>query len=192
MALRNSKFAYLLKGVKSLLGVGPHLILLGFLLEALTLAVRDWISYPISITVHTQVIISIICLIICLTGMIWFNHTLNLIKVNLLDGENRFITHGPFNYVRHPLYATLLIAIPPLPILWYKDLMFFIPWILLFMLSHCVVVMEERRLVKIFGKEYEDYQSYVPALLPYKGAGGKRFREHDTGAGFETSNDKAR
>ena len=27
-----------------------------------------------------------------------------------------------------------------------------------------------------FGQEYQEYRKYVPALLPYKGAGGKRYR----------------
>jgi len=191
MAFINSKPIDILKGLKNLLGVGPHLILLGLLLEVITLAVRNWISFPFFIAVPAQVILSIICLIVCLMGMAWFHRSLDLISVNLREGKNRLVTHGPFNYVRHPLYATLLITIPPLPILWFKDLLFILPWILLFILSHHVVSIEERRLVKIFCKEYEDYRSFVPALLPYKGAGGKRFREHDTGAGFETSNDKA-
>jgi hypothetical protein len=41
-----------------------------------------------------------------------------------------------------------------------------------------VVSLEERRLIEIFGEYYEQYQGFVPALLPYKGAGGKCYREH--------------
>ena len=180
MAITNIKPIDILKGLKNLLGVGPHLILLGLGLEGLTFLVRSRISFPVSIPPRTQVILSILCLAICLSGMAWFNRTLNLIKVNLLNGENRLVTRGPFNYVRHPLYATLLLTLPPLLILWCQDLLFLIPWILLVALAHLVVKREEHGLLKIFGKEYEEYRRCVPALIPYRGAAGKRFREQGT------------
>jgi len=63
-------------------------------------------------------------------------------------------------------------------IIWFSDLLFLIPWVLLFIISHYVVSLEERGLIEIFGEYYEKYQGFVPALLPYKGAGGKLYREH--------------
>ena len=182
----------LLRRFKNLLGAGPYLLLLGFILEGLTAAVRSWISLPVSMTVKMQVILTGLCLTICLLGMMWFHSSLNLIKVNLLNGHNHLITHGPFNYVRHPLYSTLLITVPPLMIIWFSDLLFIIPWIVMFILSHYVISLEERELIKIFGEDYREYQRCVPALLPYKGAGGQRFRgfkeRHDQKADKITQN----
>ena len=175
MASKKSKFPSLLKRFRNLIGVGPHLLLLGLLLEGLTIATQQWISFPISITFKKQVILSIPCIIVCLLGVIWFNRSLNLIKVNFLNGKNKLVRHGPFNYVRHPLYSTLLIPIPPLMIIWYSDLLFIVPWILMLILSHFVVSLEERGLIEKFGKNYEEYRRCVPALLPYKGAGGRRY-----------------
>jgi protein-S-isoprenylcysteine O-methyltransferase Ste14 len=166
------------KRIKNLVGAGPQLLLMGLLLEGSAAIVRRWISFPISITVKTQAVLTIPCVAVCLLGMIWFNHSLNLIKVNLLDGENKLVTHGPFNYVRHPLYSTLLITIPPLMIIWFSDLLFIIPWFLMLILSHFFVSLEERGLIETFGDDYERYRRHVPALLPLKGAGGRRFREH--------------
>jgi len=178
MASKKNTLLSLLKRLKTLVGIGPHLILLGLLLEGLTLAVRRWISLPISINVKIQIILTIPCVTACLLGMIWFNNTLNLIKVHLLNGKNNLITHGPFNYVRHPLYSTLLITLPPLTAIWFSDLLFIVPWILMLILSHYVVPLEERGLIETFGENYELYRRYVPALLPYKGSGGRRFRRH--------------
>jgi protein-S-isoprenylcysteine O-methyltransferase Ste14 len=178
IALKKSTILSLLKRFLNLLGVGPFLILLGLFLEGLTIAIRKWISLPISINIKMQFILTVPCITACLLGMIWFNSSLNLIKVNLLNGKNDLITSGPFNYVRHPLYSTLLMTLPPLMIIWYSDLLFTIPWILMLILSHYVVSLEERGLIETFGKTYERYRRYVPALLPYKGAGGQRFREH--------------
>jgi len=139
---------------------------------------RQWVSFHIPLTFKMQAILTVPCITVCSFGLIWFNHSLNLIKVYLKNGENKLITDGPFNYVRHPLYSTLLITIPPLMIIWFSDLLFLVPWILLFVLSHYVVSLEERGLIEIFGEYYKTYRRFVPALLPYKGAGGKLYREH--------------
>jgi protein-S-isoprenylcysteine O-methyltransferase Ste14 len=159
-----------------------HLLLLGLLLEGLALIVRQWISFPISLTVETQVFLTLLCVVACLLGAIWFNRSLDLISVNLLNGKNELITHGPFAYVRHPLYATLLITIPPLVIVWLSDLLFFIPWAVILILAHYVVRLEERGLIEAFGKDYERYRRCVSALLPYKGARGQNQREDSDGS----------
>ena len=162
---------------KSLLGVGPYLLLLGFILEALTIAMRRWVSFPMSLSFEMRVILSIVCITVCLMGITWFNRSLNLIKVNLLDEKRELITHGPFSYVRHPLYSTLLLTAPPMLIIWFSDLLFIFPWVVIFALSHYVVILEERKLIKIFGDNYKKYRRFVPALIPFKGNGGKLYRE---------------
>jgi len=172
-----SKPCSLLRGIENLVGEGMHLLLLGLLLEGLTLVVRRWVSLPISLTLATQVFLTVPCVAACIWGAIWFNRSLDLIRVHLLNGKNELITHGPFAYVRHPLYSTLLITIPPLVIVWLSDLLFFIPWVLMLFVSHYIVRLEERGLIEAFGQEYERYRRYVPALLPYKGAAGQRYRE---------------
>ena len=178
MAIEKGRIPLLLKGLKDLIGIGLHLLLLGLLFEGLTIAIRQWVSFHIPLAFEIQVILTLPCITGCVLGLIWFNHSLNLIKVYLKNGERKLITDGPFDYVRHPLYSTLLITIPPLMIIWFSDLLFLIPWVLLFIISHYVVSLEERGLIEIFGEYYEKYQGFVPALLPYKGAGGKLYREH--------------
>jgi protein-S-isoprenylcysteine O-methyltransferase Ste14 len=172
-----SKTFSLLRGIKDLLGVGMHLLLLGLLLEGLALVFRRWISFPISLSFETQVILTVPCVATCLSGVIWFNRSLDLKRVHLLNGKKELITHGPFCYVRHPLYSTLLLTIPPLAIIWLSDLVFAIPWVLVLVVAHYIVRLEERGLVEEFGKDYERYRRHVPALLPYEGAGGQRYRE---------------
>jgi len=164
-----------LSGLKNLLGVGPYLLLLGLILEVLIVIIRKWIYFPISLDTGIQILLTIPCVVACLLGIIWFNRSLDLIRINFANGKNRLITYGPFAYVRHPLYSVLIITIPPLVIIWLGDLLFFIPWILIILISHLIVSIEERGLIDAFGEDYERYRKYVPALLPYKGAGGKRF-----------------
>ena len=164
------------KSLKDLLGVGPHLILIGLFLEGLTIVVQHWISFPIQLDFSIQILLTVPLVIACLLGMMWFNRSLNLIRVNLLYGESKLITNGPFSYVRHPLYSTLMITLPPLVVVWLTDLLFLIPWVLIIFVSHFIVSIEEKGLIKAFGEDYEKYRRYVPALLPYKGPAGRRYR----------------
>ena len=170
-----SKPFSLLRGIQDLVGVGMHLLFLGLFLEGLTLVIRQWVSFPITINFETQIFLSFICVATCLLGTIWFNRSLNLIRVYSLNGKNELITDGPFAYVRHPLYSTLVMTIPPLVIVWLSDSLFFVPWVLILVIAHPLVRLEEQGLIEAYGKDYERYRRYVPALLPYKGAGGKRY-----------------
>jgi protein-S-isoprenylcysteine O-methyltransferase Ste14 len=176
MSGSDSKPVSLLRGIRNLVGAGMHLLLLGLVLEGMTLVLRRWISFPIALSREAQVLLTVPCVVAWLLGVIWFNRSLDLIRVHLLNGEMELVSYGPFSYVRHPLYASLLITIPPLAIIWLSDLVFLIPWVLLLVIAHYVVRLEERGLIEMFGDDYERYRLYVPALLPYKGAGGERYR----------------
>lgn len=166
----------LIERVRSLLGIGLYLMLAGLVLEALTLVIRTRMFFPITLNFEMQVTLTVLCGLGCLSGAAWFSSTLNLVRTYILNGEKRLITEGPFNYVRHPLYATLLITIPPLMIIWFADLLFLLPWALLYLAAHFLVSVEEKGLLETFGVEYKTYQKYVPALIPWKGAGGVRYR----------------
>ena len=166
----------LLRGIRGLVGTGVHLFFVGFFPEGVTFGLQQWISFPFSMSVAIKIVMTLPCIAVCLFGVIWFNCTLNLIKIHLLHGTKELITHGPFSYVRHPLYATLMITMPPLAIIWCSDLIFIIPWVLILIISHYVVRLEERGLIKLFGDEYKKYQRQVPVLLPFKGANGQGYR----------------
>jgi protein-S-isoprenylcysteine O-methyltransferase Ste14 len=173
----------LLKGFKNLLGVGLYLLLVGLLLEGLTIVVRQWISFPIKLPLGTRILLTVVCVTACLVGVVWFNRSLNLVDVHLRHGKSKLATHGPFAYVRHPLYSTIMSTIPPLVIVWFADLVFLIPWVLIFVVAHYIISFEERGLIEAFGQEYQWYRRYVPALLPYKGAVGQRYRAHGDDSG---------
>jgi protein-S-isoprenylcysteine O-methyltransferase Ste14 len=68
-------------------------------------------------------------------------------------------------------------GLPPLLIIWYADLLFIIPWLLILIISHYLVRLEERQLIDTFGDDYKNYKKYVPALIPYKGVGGRHYRK---------------
>lgn len=163
-------------GFRKLWGVGVYLLLIALLVEGTAMFVQQWVSFPFRVTRTIQVGLTVILCCLYVSGMIWFNVSLNLIKVNLLDSERTLVTHGPFSYVRHPLYAILFLTALPLTIVWSADGLFSIAWIVTFLLSHVLVLKEERGLQEEFGDAYTTYRQYVPPLFPYKGNGWKRYR----------------
>jgi protein-S-isoprenylcysteine O-methyltransferase Ste14 len=78
------------------------------------------------------------------------------------------ITHGPFAYVRNPLYlGNFLIALGfcVMAAAW-------MPWMLLVLLAffglqyRLIISLEEEHLRRHFGRVYEDYLAQVPRLFP--------------------------
>jgi protein-S-isoprenylcysteine O-methyltransferase Ste14 len=177
--------------LKNLLGVGPHLLVVGIALEGLTVLTRRWLSFPIPLTLPTQVILTLPCVFLCVAGIIWFNVSLNLVDVHLSNGKQELLTDGPFAYVRHPLYTTVLTTLPPLFVIWFTDLVFLVPWVLTVIAAHGIVSIEERGLGDVFGEDYVNYRKRVPALIPYRGAAGKRLRRSAEVKGAENGNQRA-
>jgi protein-S-isoprenylcysteine O-methyltransferase Ste14 len=149
----------------------------GFLLEVIAIIVHRWISLLIPLPISIRIILTVPCILVTVSGLVWFNRSLDLVKIHFRGGEKELVTRGPFAHTRHPLYSTLLIGLPPLFIIWYADLLFVVTWVLIFIISHYIVRLEERGLIATFGDEYRNYKKYVPALFPYKGAAGRRFQE---------------
>jgi len=57
-----------IRGLKNLLGVGPHLLLLGLFLEGLTIIIQQWVSFPIRPNFKIQILLTIPCVVACLLG----------------------------------------------------------------------------------------------------------------------------
>jgi len=77
-----------------------------------------------------------------------------------------FVVAGPYRWVRHPLYFSVLVLIWANPDLTADRLLFNVLW------TAWIVVgtwLEERDLVREFGDGYRDYQRSVPMLLPWRG-----------------------
>ncbi len=75
------------------------------------------------------------------------------------------VTHGPYRWIRHPLYLSALLMIWSYPDLTLDRLLLnltFTAWVITGSL------IEERYLVTRFGEEYRDYQKRVPMLLPLR------------------------
>ncbi len=79
------------------------------------------------------------------------------------EKTGRLIVTGLYRYVRHPLYTFSLL------ILWFSPNMSvnsFVVYLALTVYILVGIIFEERKLIREFGAEYEEYRSRTPMLLP--------------------------
>jgi len=82
---------------------------------------------------------------------------------------HRLVTHGPYRYIRHPLYTTgalLSVALALLSAMWWP-LAWLGPALLLLAWR---TPREEARLIEAFGDEYRDYMKLTGRYLPRLGS----------------------
>ncbi len=80
-----------------------------------------------------------------------------------------FVTPGPYRYVRHPLYLSMLFAFWATPTMTLTHLVFALGMTVYILIG---IRLEERNLVQFLGQPYADYRRNVPMLVP--GLGGRR------------------
>jgi protein-S-isoprenylcysteine O-methyltransferase Ste14 len=75
------------------------------------------------------------------------------------------ITHGPYHWIRHPLYVSALLLLWSYPDLTLDRLllnMLFTVWVI------AGTLLEERKLVASYGEAYRSYQRKVPMMIPWR------------------------
>ena len=90
----------------------------------------------------------------------------SLIALPISDRGNKLIINGPYQYVRHPLYAAFIWSGPGIVSMIYKSwllLKLIIP-IHIFWVWH--IQKEERFMLTKFGPEYEQYMIKTPQFFP--------------------------
>lgn len=79
--------------------------------------------------------------------------------------NHSLITHGPYTWVRHPIYSGLLLALVGTGMVQEK-VIYLIVIFLATMVLWMEVRVEERFLYETFGEEYRSYHKHVKALIP--------------------------
>ena len=88
-----------------------------------------------------------------------------------------FVLHGPYLWVRHPLYFFTLVLIWSTPDLTSDRLLLNVLWSFWIVLGS---YLEEKDAVAEFGEKYRRYQKIVPMLLPWRGPIGRGLRSPGT------------
>jgi len=85
-------------------------------------------------------------------------------KTKRTVGMPKLVTDGFYRYVRHPIYTITLAALF-ISTIYTTDRIFFIISALLYL--SVGIPYEEKKLIEIFGKQYETYSKKVPAIVPF-------------------------
>ena len=112
--------------------------------------------------------------LIALGGIIWSNLVLRSFDIfglrairyhlrGLPQPVTLFTEQGPYRWVRHPQYFCILVMIWSYPDLTADRLLFNILWSTWIAVG---TVLEERDLTASIGRQYREYQSRVPMLIP--------------------------
>lgn len=88
----------------------------------------------------------------------------------------RLVTSGPYRYLRHPLYAIVVVTAPPLLALARGSAFHLLLWPLLYLTWRINLVSEESYLRVLFGRKFEEYRARSGCLLPRLARRGGRRR----------------
>ena len=135
-------------------------------LLVLAVALPDRFLYEIpdpwvDITLIIQLMAAIALLVGVLQTDVW-----SFLGIKQLTGgsmESRIVTGGLYRFVRHPLYSAGLVFIWLTPVMTVNRLVLFLSLTIYIIIG---AYYEERKLKREFGKEYEDYQTRTPMLIP--------------------------
>ncbi len=105
----------------------------------------------------------------CLAAIRWMFMSIgdNISETVLTKRTHQLVTHGPYRWIRHPLYAFALLQLLALGLLASNWLLILFPFIGTVVLRWVVIPREEANLSKVFGKQYEEYRARTGVFLPH-------------------------
>ena len=87
------------------------------------------------------------------------------------DKAGNLVTTGLYHFVRHPLYTFSLLILWFTPSITMNGLIVYTALTLYVLMG---IIFEERKLLREYGREYADYKSTTPMLLPGLKLGGNK------------------
>ena len=90
----------------------------------------------------------------------------NISETILTKEKHRFVTSGPFHWVRHPLYFVATVALISMGVLAANWFMISMACLVLVGIAVFIVPKEEAELVRKFGLEYQHYMQRTGRFVP--------------------------
>ena len=98
----------------------------------------------------------------------------NVSETILTKPSHQLVTHGPYRWIRHPLYTTGVLLFAALGLIASNWFILAFALVALLSIRFVVVPMEERELIGRFGAAYEAYRARTGAMSPRLRASGPR------------------
>jgi methanethiol S-methyltransferase len=152
----------------------PRIYRIGYNLFALTgLLLLLWLQFIVASTLlfSTGLIIDSIAICVMLTGLVIMLTAIRNYDwkgfAGIADEKNyTLVIEGINKYVRHPLYSGTILFVTGY-FIWqpyYKNILL---WLLMWVYLAIGMIYEERKLVKLYGADYKDYQKRVKKIIPF-------------------------
>lgn len=126
----------------------------------------DWAKFNVPLWLR---IVGLALSVICLPLLGWVFRSIgkNVSETVLIKADHDLVTHGPYTWVRHPLYGSALVLLISISLVFGDWIVagYSVAGILAFRLL--VIPAEEKQLLDAFGEDYESYQDRTGALLPW-------------------------
>jgi protein-S-isoprenylcysteine O-methyltransferase Ste14 len=90
----------------------------------------------------------------------------NISETYLTKGEHVLVSHGPYRWVRHPLYSAATLAFLGLGLLAANAVMLVMALVMIVAIALLVIPREEAELTGKFGPAYVEYMGRTGRLLP--------------------------
>ena len=106
--------------------------------------------------------------IACLPAIHWVFVSLgdNVSETILTKSTHQLVTHGPYRWIRHPLYAVALLELLCLALLASNWYLLLFPCIGVIVFRLLIIPKEEANLIRVFGSQFEEYRHRTGALAP--------------------------
>ena len=144
---------------------GGLLLLASILLAAVAPPWMAWSVLPLPAGLRwAAAAVALACL-----PLLWWVFTSigsNISETVLTKKTHQLVTHGPYRWVRHPLYAGALLEILSLALVAESWLLFLLGCAAAVVFRFVVIPKEERNLIQAFGRAYEGYRQRTGALFP--------------------------
>jgi protein-S-isoprenylcysteine O-methyltransferase Ste14 len=154
-----------LVALRILFAVPLYAVLLAYLIEPRWVA---WASFALPDGVRWAAVAFAFGMI---PFVVWIFRSLgtNVSETVLTKEGQRLVTHGPYRWVRHPLYTAGLALFACLSLIAANWLLFGLTAVAVAGIAGAVVPREERALLAAFGPEYESYRARTGRFLPRGG-----------------------
>jgi len=90
----------------------------------------------------------------------------NISETFLTKENHTLVTHGPYRWIRHPLYAVSTIILVALSLVAANGFMLVMALLGIVVIALFVIPKEEAQLLQKFGEAYREYQRRTGMLLP--------------------------
>jgi len=113
-------------------------------------------------------ILAAVSAIACLAAIRWVLVSIgsNISETVLTKRDHQLVMHGPYQWIRHPLYAVALLLLLLLALMADSWFLLMFPVVGFIVFRFIVIPREEANLIKVFGEQYEDYRRRTGALIP--------------------------